>query len=154
MSLPFTFPHGALKNVTNLQNSIINQIYPNSMSQRSASRPEATIVKKTSDNRSNTISASSTDSNGNGRIEAALSDLQIASLPPKPTGPKRVIVVGAGISGLRAAAVLQRHGVHVTVLEGRSDRIGGRILTSRRSEGGARDIGNTPSKRQYPPLCG
>ena len=51
-----------------------------------------------------------------------------------------VIIVGAGISGLRAASVLQRHGIRVTVLEGRSDRIGGRILTSRKN-GVARDIG-------------
>ncbi|KAF7897197.1 hypothetical protein EAF00_005425 [Botryotinia globosa] len=53
-----------------------------------------------------------------------------------------VIIVGAGISGLRAASVLQRHGVGVTILEGRPDRIGGRIHTSRKSPNGkARDIG-------------
>jgi polyamine oxidase len=52
-----------------------------------------------------------------------------------------VIVVGAGISGLRAASVLQRHGIAVTILEGRTDRIGGRICTSRRDGKGARDIG-------------
>ncbi len=52
-----------------------------------------------------------------------------------------VIVVGAGISGLRAASVLQRHGITVTILEGRADRIGGRICTSRRDGKGARDIG-------------
>ncbi|KAJ5107693.1 hypothetical protein N7456_004368, partial [Penicillium angulare] len=52
---------------------------------------------------------------------------------------KKVIVVGAGISGLRAAAVLQRHGCEVVVLEGR-DRIGGRILTSRNGDH-VRDIG-------------
>ncbi|KAJ5715162.1 uncharacterized protein N7483_012343 [Penicillium malachiteum] len=53
--------------------------------------------------------------------------------------PKKVIVVGAGISGLRAAAVLKRHGCEVVVLEGR-DRIGGRILTSRNGDH-VRDIG-------------
>jgi polyamine oxidase len=52
-----------------------------------------------------------------------------------------VIVVGAGISGLRAASVLQRHGIAVTILEGRTVRIGGRICTSRRDGKGARDIG-------------
>ncbi len=52
-----------------------------------------------------------------------------------------VIVVGAGISGLRTAAVLQRHGVGVTILEGREDRIGGRIFTSRKLGKAARDIG-------------
>jgi polyamine oxidase len=54
---------------------------------------------------------------------------------------QHVIVVGAGISGLRAASVLQRHGIAVTILEGRPDRIGGRICTSRRDGKGARDIG-------------
>ncbi|KAJ6091694.1 hypothetical protein N7467_003663 [Penicillium canescens] len=52
---------------------------------------------------------------------------------------KKVIVVGAGISGLRAAAVLHRHGCEVVVLEAR-DRIGGRILTSRTGDR-VRDIG-------------
>lgn len=58
----------------------------------------------------------------------------------KPTANK-VIVVGAGISGLRAASVLQRHGISVVVLEGRPDRIGGRICTSRKPDGAPRDIG-------------
>lgn len=53
--------------------------------------------------------------------------------------PKKVIVVGAGISGLRAAAVLKRHGCEVVILEAR-DRIGGRILTSRNGDH-VRDIG-------------
>ncbi len=52
----------------------------------------------------------------------------------------QVIVVGAGISGLRAASVLQSHGVEVIILEGR-DRIGGRILTSRKPGKAPRDIG-------------
>ncbi|KAJ5361495.1 hypothetical protein N7541_002339 [Penicillium brevicompactum] len=52
---------------------------------------------------------------------------------------KKVIVVGAGISGLRAAAVLHRHGCEVVVLEAR-DRIGGRIHTSRKGDH-VRDIG-------------
>lgn len=58
---------------------------------------------------------------------------------PEQQKKKKVIVVGAGISGLRCAAVLQRHGIEVVVLEGR-DRIGGRIHTTR-SEKGVRDIG-------------
>jgi polyamine oxidase len=59
------------------------------------------------------------------------------------TSPKKhhVIIVGAGISGLRAASVLQRHGVGVTLLEGRPDRIGGRIFTTRKDGKAARDIG-------------
>ncbi|RKF53554.1 Polyamine oxidase FMS1 [Erysiphe neolycopersici] len=52
-----------------------------------------------------------------------------------------VIVVGGGISGLRAASVLKRHGVQITVLEGRLDRLGGRINTIRKYGNVARDIG-------------
>jgi hypothetical protein len=40
----------------------------------------------------------------------------------------RVIVVGAGLSGLAAARHLTRHGVDATVLEG-SDSVGGRVRT-------------------------
>jgi polyamine oxidase len=47
-------------------------------------------------------------------------------LPPPP----KVIVIGAGVSGLAAAKELAAHGCHVTVLEAR-DRIGGRIRTDR-----------------------
>lgn len=64
--------------------------------------------------------------------------LQGGSPGPEPKS-KKVIVVGAGIAGLRAAAVLQRHGIEVVVVEGR-DRIGGRIHTYR-TEKGVRDIG-------------
>lgn len=59
-----------------------------------------------------------------------------------PGTSKKVIIVGAGISGLRAAAILLRHGVEVLILEGREDRIGGRICTSRAVENRPRDIGN------------
>jgi polyamine oxidase len=71
----------------------------------------------------------------------------LAALDPELEGLDKgknrhhVIVVGAGISGLRAASVLQRHEVRVTVLEGRQDRIGGRIYTSRQYGKAARDIG-------------
>lgn len=60
---------------------------------------------------------------------------------PGPEPKKQVAIVGAGIAGLRAASVLQRHGVDVVVLEGR-DRIGGRINTSRTAKG-VRDIGQS-----------
>jgi len=65
----------------------------------------------------------------------------LEKLALEPSKKQHVIVVGAGISGLRAASVLQRHGISVTILEGRPDRIGGRICTSRREGKGARDIG-------------
>ena len=49
--------------------------------------------------------------------------------PKLPTGLS-VIVVGAGVSGLHAALLLERMGARVTVLEGR-DRIGGRIRSEK-----------------------
>ncbi|WP_049768821.1 flavin monoamine oxidase family protein [Roseiflexus castenholzii] len=50
-----------------------------------------------------------------------------------------VIIVGAGIAGLRAAQTLQQHGRRVLVLEGRN-RIGGRIWTDE-STGMPLDLG-------------
>lgn len=75
---------------------------------------------------------------------------ELEGLATNNTQP-HVLIVGAGISGLRAASVLQRHGIRVTILEGRPDRIGGRILTSRK-KGTARDIGKY-TKKQYLRLC-
>jgi len=45
-----------------------------------------------------------------------------------------VIVIGAGLSGLYAAMLLEESGVSVQVLEGR-DRLGGRLLSARDVEG-------------------
>ncbi len=47
-----------------------------------------------------------------------------------PSGPKDVIVVGAGIAGLAAAHTLKEAGYRVLILE-RSDRAGGLIQTTR-----------------------
>ncbi len=63
-----------------------------------------------------------------------------------PTTRSDVIVIGAGLSGLNAALLLEEQGLKVTVLEGR-DRIGGRLLTLQdvpgRPEAGGNGIGHS-----------
>lgn len=64
---------------------------------------------------------------------ASASALASSSVPaistPKRTPDPDVLVIGAGLSGLYAALLLEREGARVTVLEGRPDRIGGRVYT-------------------------
>ncbi|GGK89351.1 amine oxidase [Sphaerisporangium melleum] len=48
---------------------------------------------------------------------------------PRTRTPKKVLVIGAGIAGLAAAALLERAGHHVTVIEANGNRVGGRIKT-------------------------
>ncbi|MEO0507990.1 MAG: FAD-dependent oxidoreductase [Bacteroidota bacterium] len=57
---------------------------------------------------------------------------EVALLPKQPKGPAKekydAIVVGAGLSGLQAAILLEEAGMDVLVLEGRK-RLGGRVYT-------------------------
>ena len=60
----------------------------------------------------------------------AASGFAIESIPSAKVGPKKVLVLGAGLAGLAAAYELKKTGFDVTVLEARS-RPGGRVLTYR-----------------------
>ncbi|XP_050348830.1 lysine-specific histone demethylase 1A [Nymphalis io] len=51
--------------------------------------------------------------------------------PPKGKHRPKVIIIGAGVSGLAAARQLQSFGCDVVILEGR-DRVGGRVVTYRK----------------------
>jgi renalase len=53
-----------------------------------------------------------------------------SSTPAKNIQPKSCIIIGGGICGLVAGTVLQRHGIHVTILD-KGRGIGGRLATRR-----------------------
>ncbi|XP_045499163.1 lysine-specific histone demethylase 1A [Colias croceus] len=58
---------------------------------------------------------------------------RITPIPSPPKGKQRpkVIIIGAGVSGLAAARQLQSFGCEVVIIEGR-ERVGGRIVTYRK----------------------
>jgi monoamine oxidase len=67
--------------------------------------------------------------------------LLAASGPVRALNKSDVIVIGAGLSGLNAALLLESSGMNVTVLEGRN-RIGGRIQSLRNIPGNP-EVGGT-----------
>lgn len=69
------------------------------------------------------------------------SNLNSPSTTTMASSPKaHIVVVGAGLSGLRCADVLLQHGFRVTVLEGR-DRVGGRVHQRQLANGAFVDMG-------------
>ena len=75
-------------------------------------------------------------------LSPSLATNNLRSVKAATVVPKKVIVIGAGISGLSAARTLADSGYNVTVVEGRN-RIGGRISTDKTSK----------SRRQRPVPC-
>lgn len=67
--------------------------------------------------------------------------LAAVSGPVRALNKSNVIVIGAGLSGLNAALLLEASGLSVTVLEGR-DRIGGRVQSLRNIPGNP-EVGGT-----------
>ncbi|KAK3239773.1 hypothetical protein CYMTET_50326 [Cymbomonas tetramitiformis] len=68
------------------------------------------------------------DEKENKRAKAKEQPETLPAAKPRDLKQLKVVVVGAGVSGLKAAAELRSKGVEVEVLEGR-DRIGGRTYT-------------------------
>jgi monoamine oxidase len=74
-------------------------------------------------------------------IKAMGSASLLAAAPVRALNQSDVIVIGAGLSGLNAALLLESMGMKVTVLEGR-DRIGGRVESLRNIPGNP-EVGGT-----------
>lgn len=71
----------------------------------------------------------------------AQSGSQPSAAPPSAAPQEHeIVVIGAGMAGIAAAAMLREEGRQVLVLEGR-ERIGGRIWTSRELDGLSLDLG-------------
>jgi hypothetical protein len=112
-------------------------LIPGSMDQEFKGLSLPTLGPKTS--LSHVIELGSLEGEGMLTIKGTKATQHPTELPSEIV-PKTVLVVGAGISGLRAASILRRHGLNVIVLEAR-DRIGGRIQTSHKDGKPARDMG-------------
>lgn len=56
-------------------------------------------------------------------------DHLVRDSPTSSSDEPHICIVGAGISGLRCAEVLLKHGIRVTIFEAR-DRIGGRVCST------------------------
>src|SRR5690606_11061275 len=72
------------------------------------------------------------------------SDKNVENQEATPTAAETVIVIGAGLSGLNSALLLEEQGYEVTVLEAKN-RVGGRIYTLDDVPGRPEAGGNTIS---------
>ncbi|QDU92987.1 flavin monoamine oxidase family protein [Lignipirellula cremea] len=70
-----------------------------------------------------------------------------------PLEPKRVLVLGAGMSGLTAALALHRRGHEVEVIEYQK-RVGGRLLSVALSDGQFTEAGGGHFRTNMPLVCG
>mmetsp|Transcript_1445 Transcript_1445/g.4735 ORF Transcript_1445/g.4735 Transcript_1445/m.4735 type:complete len:697 (-) Transcript_1445:162-2252(-) len=77
---------------------------------------------------------------GGGRAASTSEDLPAPSSVNDLPRDADVVVIGAGLSGLRAATLLKRRGVSVVVLEA-SHRVGGRLKRHTDSHGAVSDLG-------------